>query len=235
MFPKKDPSKGQEKTPTWSLENWKERKNAAGWLQLPPVWMETHHYFVTVPCHSFLTQGKLECPWCRKCRPVEDSAYVAWVDESGKPFASSFKKYARPILAKIRPNDPILLGKGGDKFSPVWVKPRDRSYTWVPSPGTERTVEQFERWLLRVWKSPELMEFFAVDKPLSPAPAATDVLPINATAGTEERRERLRLQYQNWLAGKTGRMADSELAEIADVIPLLEAIARPGSNGRDKK
>jgi hypothetical protein len=161
----------------WSFESWKGGGFEAGWLQFQPRWMDTHHYFVTLPCHSFLTAGKLECPHCLRLRPLCESAYVAWYGETGKPKCSLVKSYSRPGLDKLRPNEAITVGKGKDKFTPVFVRPRANVPQWVPTPGTERTEEQFQRWLLRLWKLPELVEFFSSDKPVSLAGVAPPPAP----------------------------------------------------------
>lgn len=223
MFPKKHPGKGSGSAVTWTFERWKLGGYKAAWLTGEPVWLDTHFYFVTHPCHSFVTGGKLACPHCQRGRPMAEAAYVPWVDESGKPYSSLVKHYTRPIVDKLRAGDPITVGKGKNKFDPVFVKPREGARQWVPSPGSERTGEQFERWLLTIWKAPELFGFFGVDNPVTLRPAE-DTRPINPDSLAEMRRERSLLQYQNWLAGKSSKPDHGQMEEIADLIPYVPAV-----------
>lgn len=225
MFPKKTPGKGGRGIATWTFEKWKGGGRKDGWLTGEPVWLETHFWFVTHPCHSFLSDGKLACPHCAKCRPLDESCYFPWVDESGKPFASLVKKYARPVIDKLRVGDGLTVGKGKVKFDAVWVKPRPAAPQWVPSEGSERSREDFERWLIVLWKAPELFEFFNM-----PAP---DLRPINDTPGTEERQARAEEQLREWAAKRAGPPAADGMTEARDTFPNLRAYRdRRSQNGK---
>src|SRR5262245_12480012 len=224
-FPKKDPGKGSTHAPVWSFESWQGGGYEAGWLGGEVVWLEAHHYFVTVPCHSFLSGGKLRCPHCEKFRPVVEVGYVPWIGESGKPMCSLVKHYARPAVAKLRVFDPITVGKGKNKFAPVWVKPRGGANRWSPTPGSERTGEQFEAWLLVIWKVQELTEYFAAAAQAAPAAAAQAAPAAAAQADDDERCPVGPMTRAAWERAVREQKQKQKPADgavpLADVLPVI--------------
>lgn len=225
LVPEKPPGEGGVGLPTWTIEKFKGGRIIPGFADLKPVWMTVHFRFVSLPCHSFLTEGKLKCPNCA-IKNTFTQGYVPYLDDGGKPMCCAVREYTRPIVDKLRRYQPITVRKGPDKFHPVLVTPREKSEDWRPGRGGIRTQEEFCHWIIRTFKVPELIEFYGADRPV----AAERVPPFR---DEENRRRTLELRYQNWLAGKTTKPTNSECDEIADVIPLIEAqYGKTSRNGK---
>src|SRR5262249_28553346 len=110
-------------------------------------------------------------------------------------------------------------------FDAVWVKARPAAPQWVPSEGSERSTDDFERWLIVLWKAPELFEFFNMAPP--------DVRPISETPGTEERQARAEEQLREWASKRRRPPGDGGLTEAREMFPNLRAFRdRASENGK---
>ena len=159
-FPNPDPGRKEPKNLTWTFEGFKGGGIALGWIAGRTVWVEAHHRFVTKPCHSFMTGGKLECPYCGVWKVNLEQGYMPWLNEAGKPMCTAVRDYSKPLLKALPAFSPIRIRKGDTKFKPVIVERSKHAGLYSPDAATARTEEQFEDWLLTLWGDKALIDYF---------------------------------------------------------------------------
>lgn len=199
MFPRKDPGKGSSKIATWSYLDLKGGGSAAGWLAGPVEWVETHHYFRTIPCHWSISDGRLECPWCPKAPAVEWSGYVPFYGESGKPYLAIVRGYSQDVVMSLKTFDPLIVSKGKSKFDPIVItRPLGKRERYKSSLASRQEPVDIRPFLLKLWKEPALVTFFSAhpatsDTPVTPAcdpVVPVDVPPELAARVAEAKRKK---------------------------------------------
>jgi hypothetical protein len=180
MFPRQDPQKGQKSSRTWTYTKVIPKRGYYGHLAGPVEWVQCHFYYRSIPCYHEMTQGKIECPWCKKAPRIDWVGYVPFWEESGKPMVSAVREYARDKLLSLKTYDPIIVLKGESKFDPVFVTRYAGKDPMVPPRDGSKDPVDIREWLLKLWKEQPLCEWAATlssDTPVSQPPAA-EVNPV---------------------------------------------------------
>lgn len=133
----------------------------------------THHLGQTKPCLKDLTGGDLECPYCKNHLAKRWRGYAPAVGFDSKQIVFLVGQTTGAALDATARGKKLVFGRGGGDTSPVAI---------TDYPGiTGNTVDKrfapggvyaegvdLLPWLLRLWELPDLVEWVATCRPLTP-------------------------------------------------------------------
>lgn len=135
-----------------------------GWLAGEPYWCDEAHEHSkadpgTKPCLHWMTEGQLDCPRCRRVRPVR---CIGWVplyrEQDHKPIIVIVHESAASLLAKLAHPTMVLVGRVAASDS-VFVRRNDTQTLMRTESDARKSPVDITRDLLMMWNIPALTEW----------------------------------------------------------------------------
>ena len=175
------------------------------WSAGPMVWVDGHWLGSQKPCSLILTQGQVECKYCRDKVREKSMGYLPLYDKDLRQIVVGVGVDYQTVAERLNLHEPVKISKGRRDNDPVVVQ----RHVWTEMrcfvSGRQMNPIDLEPWCLNLWKWPELTEWFranpstpASDKPVVDPNAEYDRL--TREAGDRERKAaaallKKRLQY----------------------------------------
>lgn len=237
MFPIQDPSKKDRKPLPWTILKMVGVKEKKCWLAGETIWVETHHNNVSLPCWWIMTQGKLECPLCKKKPRIDWTGYVPLYDEGGAPVVAVVRESARARLLECRVHDPVAVKKGADKFDKTCVVPMNWAQPWNPGRDGGRGEVDLREWLLvTVWGQDALTDFFRAHpcREKLPTNHASDTAVSQQGEGVADAKDEAEKEYLRRVQGGGPRKDAPTIGDVTDRLVREKAGGHHGLNGKPK-
>lgn len=217
------PSRGDK--PHYCFEKLRKGSKVKGWLCGPYFGCRTHYLGASKPCRSAMTNGQLSCICSVKPMKEEWTGYVPFFDVMGRQCVVAFGRDMERSVSSITYGAPILILKAGWDKAPTVIRSEEWSETPCPYLGALKIPHDIRRWLLILWKDPELEAALGAD--LGPIPNIKVEQPAtkNRTAKAEEALKMKLALRSGILAGKP-----LDLDELTTDKP--STVDKPTRNGK---
>lgn len=134
-------------------------------------WIECHTVGYSKPCLYWISYGELVCKKCHPLDPKETLGYVpVWREKEGAPGFVVVKDYSRDIVERIKVHDRLLISRGYEESDALSVVPADGGKRYHSTRPDFMAHVDLTPSLLRIWKIPELTEWYYRTQCASPPP-----------------------------------------------------------------
>lgn len=232
FLPNASPREGGQDRRTWSVLKVKPGTALAqnGWIAGPAVWAYTHYRFRSLPCHTELTGGKLECPYCKVIGLPKVQGYLPLYSEIGKPLIVVVQEYARAVVDRLPLYSPVRVRRQDDKWAQTVVEPaRWTDKDWRPASGEPAPADVGPA-LLVIWKDAALINWFGKHQATSDNGLSTPPPVRQVAADLETAREQGAAELDKITRKVRERLKarDKTPPTIGDCLPSLNG---DGSHG----
>lgn len=231
--------RSQVPTPVTGIEYWRYHslepgETINGWKAGHLIGANCHFFPQTVPCPKDFTNGELSCDIPHDKQAPRFHSWMPMIHEDGSKVVIGVRRNQFGDASAIEVGAPIQVKRGNRINMPVVVRWRD----WCHSrrhPGADAAAPaDLHRWLLRLWKMPELTEWvrmnpFDAGSPVCdsrdavvPRPATT-VEPPPSPEEVKKAKAILKTNLKAW-AGDTSLNGSAHAVDLAPLDPIPKVI-----------
>ena len=137
-------------------------QNWHAWIAGPCHWFLSHTKGRSQPCVEEMTDGEIHCERCAAGHQCEVIGYQPLYREVDcKPVMVIVHEYGREAIDALKLHQRVTVGRGAEQSDGVYVTPALKSEPRYTSTLPERMrPADLAETLLRVWRIPELAEWY---------------------------------------------------------------------------
>lgn len=166
----------------WCYVSTQCNSNWHAWVAGPCHWYLCHTKGKTKPCLVEMTSGELTCPLCEaghQCEPIGYQPLYREID--AKPVMAIVHEYTREVVDALLLHKRVTVGRAGEQSDGVYVVPALKADPRYHSTLAERMrPADLTESLLKIWKIPELIEWYRQTHGRTGTPASAHVKPKTA-------------------------------------------------------
>lgn len=207
-------------------------KTIRGWIAGKVYGCEGHFAPAFKPCHTAISGGKLVCPWCAipQYAARRFQGYLPLYNERLAKIVICINLDCTVRCDAWNVLQPVVVGKGKLKTSPVVVNANEWSTIKPTGPHVRNCSQDITPWLFCVlWKQEGLQAYGEVDQ------RSSSQVPTEPTGGTIEvvaKRDKPVTIAQLRKLREAGM--DRVATDLESLLPRASAGSEPSPNGKHK-